>query len=261
MRRWRESLRWLGKFRPCSSPCQRSRGGYPGARPGRQGVTRNVNLRRRMFRFPQLKRATTVKFPKGSTAIAATMAIAAAGAASAAPTLRSVKAGTYKVESYHTQVEFSVSHFGFTYYSGFFSGATGSLDLDPKNLASSKLNVVIPVRSIMTTVPILTNQLMGGNWFYVEKYPQATFTSAKVTPAANGEFTIRGNLTLHGVTRPVTLHAHFVGAGVDPIDKAYTVGFQAQGLINRLDFGVSMYAPAVGEDVRLTIAGAFELKR
>jgi len=57
----------------------------------------------------------------------------------------------------------------------------------------------------------------------------------------------------------VVLHAHLVGAGVNPIDKAYTVGFQASGTIKRSDFGVRLYAPAVGDDVELSIAGAFEL--
>ena len=61
------------------------------------------------------------------------------------------------------------------------------------------------------------------------------------------------------MTKPVVLHAHLVGAGVNPLDKAYTVGFQASGMIKRSDFGVSLYAPAVGDDVELSIAGAFEL--
>lgn len=105
-----------------------------------------------------------MKFVNVSTAIAATLAIAAVGTASAATELSSVKAGTYKVESYHTQVGFSISHFGFTNYSGLFSGATGSLQLDPTDPAHSKLQVVIPVQSIITTVPVLTTELKGDKW-------------------------------------------------------------------------------------------------
>src|ERR1700724_3705452 len=74
-------------------------------------------------------------------------------AQTAAPTLDGVKAGNYKVESYHTQVAFSLSHFGFTNYGGLFSGATGSLQLDPANLTAAKLDVTIPIQSIETTVP------------------------------------------------------------------------------------------------------------
>ncbi len=195
-----------------------------------------------------------------SMVISAILAASAATAATPSPTLDSVKAGTYAIESAHTEVGFSLSHFGFTNYSGLFSGATGNLRLDPGNLAASKLDVSIPVQSIQTTVPVLTDELKGDKWFDVAKFPQATFTSTKVSVAGNGDLTIAGNLTLHGVTKPVVLRAHLVGAGVNPIDKAYTVGFQASGTIKRSDFGVSLYAPAVGDDVELSIAGAFELR-
>jgi polyisoprenoid-binding protein YceI len=196
-----------------------------------------------------------------SVIVAAALAVSTgAGADAGGPALDTVKAGTYKVESYHTQVGFSLSHFGFTSYSGLFSGATGSLRLDSAHPAASKLDVTIPVDSILTTVPKLTDELKGDKWFDVAKFPQATFTSTNVTLGAGGEATIAGNLTLHGITKPVVLHAHLVGAGVNPLDKMYTVGFQASGTIKRSDFGVSLYAPAVGDDVELSIAGAFELQ-
>jgi polyisoprenoid-binding protein YceI len=201
---------------------------------------------------------------KRSTVSSVIVAIVAASgvfaAAPTAPTLATVKAGTYKVESYHTQVGFSLSHFGFTNYSGLFSGATGSLRLDPANPAASKLEVTIPVQSLQTTVSVLTDELKGEKWFDSAKFPQATFTSTHIAVGANGEATIEGNLTLHGVTKPVVLHAHLMGAGVNPIDKAYTVGFEATGTLKRTDFGVSLYAPALGDEVQLSIAGAFELQ-
>jgi polyisoprenoid-binding protein YceI len=195
-----------------------------------------------------------------SLTIAAALAVSTGVGAAPGPTLDTVKAGTYKVESYHTQVGFSLSHFGFTNYSGLFSGATGNLRLDPAHPASSKLDVTIPVDSILTTVPKLTDELKGDKWFDVAKFPQATFASTSVTLGSGGEATIAGNLTLHGITKPVVLHAHLVGAGVNPLDKTYTVGFQASGTINRSDFGVSLYAPALGDEVELSIAGAFELQ-
>lgn len=200
-----------------------------------------------------------MKLSNPSIIFGVVLAASVATAATPPPGLDSVKAGTYAVESYHTQVGFSLSHFGFTNYSGLFSGATGSLHLDPRNLAASKLDVTIPVESIETTVPKLTDELKGDQWFDVAKFPQATFTSTSVSVAQNGEVTIAGNFTLHGVTKPIVLHAHLVGAGVNPIDKAYTVGFQASGTIKRSDFGVSLYAPALGDEVELSIAGAFEL--
>jgi polyisoprenoid-binding protein YceI len=192
--------------------------------------------------------------------VGAILTASAAVAAPPIPTLESVKAGTYKVESYHTEVGFSLSHFGFTNYSGLFSGATGSLRLDPGNLATTRLEVSVPVQSILTTVPVLTDELKGDKWFDVAKFPQADFTSTNVSVGPSGELTITGNLTLHGTTRPIVLHARLVGVGVNPIDKQYTVGFQANGTIKRSDFGISLYAPALGDDVELSIAGAFELQ-
>jgi polyisoprenoid-binding protein YceI len=171
--------------------------------------------------------------------------------------LGSAKPGSYKVESYHTQVGFSISHFGFTNYSGQFSGATGSLQLDPAKLGTSKLDISIPVDSVTTTVSKLTDELKGDKWFDTTKFPKATFVSTQVVPTAEGA-TVTGNLTLHGVTKPVVLHVRFIGAGVNPIDKAYTVGFEATGTIKRSDFGVTTYLPAVGDEVQLSIAGAFE---
>jgi polyisoprenoid-binding protein YceI len=171
--------------------------------------------------------------------------------------LGGAKAGSYKVESYHTQVGFSISHFGFTNYSGLFSGATGSLQLDPAKLGTSKLDISIPVDSVTTTVSKLTDELKGDKWFDTAKFPKAAFVSSQVVPTAEGA-TVTGSLTLHGVTKPVVLHVRFIGAGVNPIDKAYTVGFEATGTIKRSDFGVTTYLPAVGDEVQLSIAGAFE---
>lgn len=175
----------------------------------------------------------------------------------ASTTPASVRAGTYSIEPSHTQVTFSVSHFGFTEYSGLFSGASGSLQIDPAHPATAKLNVSMPVASVQTTSAKLDDELKGDQWFDAARFPTATFASTKVTPAGSGRATIAGNLTLHGVTRPVILQARFVGAGVNPLDKSETIGFSATGTIKRSAFGVKQYVPLIGDDVTLSIAGAF----
>jgi polyisoprenoid-binding protein YceI len=174
---------------------------------------------------------------------------------------KTVKAGTYKLDPHHTQVIFSISHLGFTNFSGFFSGASGTLQLDPSDLSASKLEVSIPVSSVLTTASVLDDQLKAVQVFDVEKYPNATFTSTTVTPIGEDRATITGNLTLHGVTKPVTLKAHLVGSGTDPRDKSFVVGFEAVGTIKRSDFGIKQYLPLVGDDVTLRIAGGFVLER
>jgi len=176
------------------------------------------------------------------------------------PDPKAVKAGTYKVETSHTQVGFTLSHFGFSNYSGVFSGASGTLTLDPGTVSVSKLEVTIPVASVETTSGKLDDELKSAQWFDATKYPNATFSSTKITRTGARTATIAGDLTLHGVTKPVVLKAHLVGSGVNPIDKAYTVGFEASGVIQRSAFGVTQYVPLVGDDVTLTIAGAFELQ-
>jgi polyisoprenoid-binding protein YceI len=81
-----------------------------------------------------------------------------------------------------------------------------------------------------------------------------------VTPTGHGNAKIAGDLTLHGVTKPVVLATKFNGAGTDPITSAYTVGFNATTTIKRSDFGVSKYVPLVGDPVEITISAAFVQK-
>ncbi len=171
-----------------------------------------------------------------------------------------VKAGSYAVEPEHTQVGFTLLHLGFSYYSGTFSKVSGTLRLDPSKPASSRLEVSIPIDSVATTSAKLDGELKGPEWFDAARYPAATFASTRITPTGHDAARVEGTLTLHGVSAPETLVVHFVGAGVNPLDKKYTVGFEAVGTIRRSQFGVKTYVPLVGDDVRLSIAGAFELQ-
>ncbi len=102
--------------------------------------------------------------------------------------------------------------------------------------------------------------MKGPDWFDAAKYPVMNFTSTKVSPAGAGQAVVVGNLTLHGVTQPATLNVKFNGAAINPLDRAYTVGFAVSGDIRRSAFGVSAYVPMVGDDVTLIISAAFEAK-
>ncbi len=171
-----------------------------------------------------------------------------------------VKSGRYAVEPGHTQVGFTLLHLGFSYYSGVFSNVSGTLRLDPSKPGFSRLAVSIPIDSVTTTSAKLDGELKGPEWFDAARYPAATFASTRITPTGHDTARVEGTLTLHGVSEPETLLVHFVGAGVNPLDKKYTVGFEAVGTIKRSQFGVKTYVPLVGDDVRLSIAGAFELQ-
>ncbi|NHO31125.1 YceI family protein [Acetobacter fallax] len=193
------------------------------------------------------------------TLTAATMGFAVSLAvAQAAPVPTDVPGGTYRADPAHTQVVFSVLHMGFTNYTGLFSEGSGTLTFNPAHITSTKLNVSIKIHSVQTTSNHLTEELNSTDWLDAAKYPTATFVSSKVLPTASGAAEIAGILTFHGVSRPATISATFIGAGTNPMNKAYTIGFEGTTKIRRSDFGVSKYVPLVGDDVTLKIAGAFE---
>jgi len=166
--------------------------------------------------------------------------------------------GAFAVEPLHTRVLFGVSHFGFTTYFGEFSGVSGALDLDPKNPSASKIDIRIPAASISTTNAELNGELKGEEWFDTAKYPNISFKATKVTMTGPGKADVVGDLTLHGTTKPVVLHAVFHGAGVNPLNKHYTVGFDASAKIKRTEFGVSTLVPLISDDVDIIISAAFE---
>lgn len=169
-----------------------------------------------------------------------------------------VQAGAYKVEPNHTRVLFAVNHMGFSTWYGNFTHAAGALTLDPANPAGSSLSVTVPTGSVETTNTVLDGELKSADWFDAAKYPTITFKSSKVTVTGPGQADVAGDLTLHGVTKPVVLHAKFNAAGVNPLDKAYTVGFEVSGKIKRSEFGVTKYVPLIGDDVDIIISAAFE---
>ena len=171
-----------------------------------------------------------------------------------------VPAGTYSVEPTHTQVLFSVSHFGFTTYYGNFSDASGSLTVVPRNPAAMTVSVSVPVSSVSTTSAKLTDELKSADWLDAASYPAMVFRSTRVTPTGKMTADVAGTLTLHGVSKPLVLHATFNAAGVNVLDHKETVGFQLTGTLKRSEFGVAKYVPLVSDEVGLMISAAFEKK-
>ena len=174
------------------------------------------------------------------------------------PDPKAVQAGSYAVEPYHTQVGFTLLHMGFTDFSGFFSQASGTLTLDPAHIDATKLDVTLPIASVQTTVSKLDGELKGADWFDADKFPTAHFVSTRIVRIGASMASITGDLTLHGVTKPITFKARLIGNGVNPLDKKETVGFEGNAVISRSAFGVSRYVPLVGDSVTLHIAAAFE---
>jgi len=169
-----------------------------------------------------------------------------------------IESGSYAVEPAHTQLGFTVVHFGFSNFSGRLSGASGNLTISTSDPAASKLSVSVPATSFSTPSEKLNGELVGADWFDAEKFPTISFVSTKVTKTGADSVTVAGDLTMHGVTKPVTLTAHLVGVGPNPFNKKLTVGFEATGTVKRSDFGVTKYVPLISDEVTLTLSGAFE---
>ena len=169
-----------------------------------------------------------------------------------------VQSGSYAVDSNHTQIGFTLSHMGFSNFSGRLNGVTGSLTLSATDPAASKLTVSVPAASFSTLNEKLDGELKSAQWFDAAQFPTISFTSTKVTLTGKDSATVTGDLTMHGVTKPVTLTAHLVGSGANPMSKKVTVGFDVTGTVKRSDFGVTTYVPLIGDEVTLNINGAFE---
>lgn len=184
--------------------------------------------------------------------------IAQAPAAPGTKDAAKVTGGTYKVDGGHTQVVFAWDHMGFSNNMGTIAEPTGTLTLDKANPAASKVSVEFQIANLRTGVAKLDEHLAKPDFFDAAKYPTATFVSTSVKPDGATGAEITGNLTLHGVTKPVTLDAEFYGAGIQPMSKKENVGFVATGSIKRSDFGMGAYVPLVSDAIELKIIAAFE---
>lgn len=168
-----------------------------------------------------------------------------------------VTAGTYAADPAHTLVGFRVSHFGFNDYFGQFGTITGTLTLDPANPAAAALDITVPVSGLSTASSGLTAHMQRADFFDMPNHPNVRFVSTMVHVQGTTAH-IMGNLTIRGVTRPVTLNARFVGAGTNPFNRKATVGFHATTTINRSEFGMTYAVPMVSDAVQLDISAAFE---
>jgi polyisoprenoid-binding protein YceI len=186
--------------------------------------------------------------------------IFAATSAASAQTI-AVPAGTYAADPAHTNVLWSVSHFGLSNYIGRFSDIAATLVLDPANPANSKLTATIGADSVDTNFPgdkDFDGEIEGQMFFNAPQFPEITFTSTAIELTGEKTGKVTGDLTFHGVTKPVTLDVTLNQAyEAHPMSKKPAVGFSATGTIKRSDFGVTALVGPVSDDVKLTIETEF----
>ena len=175
------------------------------------------------------------------------------------PDPKLAKSGTYKVDPFHTQALFTVNHLGWTNYTGQFTNGSGTLVLDTKTPAKSKVDISFPINKVRTTVVELDTNLIGSDFFDATKFPTAHFVSTRITPTGPAGATMTGDLTIKGVTKPVTFKVRYIGAGPEFWgDKKEAIGFAATATIKRSDFAMGMNVPLVSDNVDLVINAGFE---
>jgi polyisoprenoid-binding protein YceI len=168
----------------------------------------------------------------------------------------------FRIDPNHSQVSFTIRHF-FSRVPGRFNEFSGTLLLDEKDLAKSSVDATIKASSIFTNNEERDKDLRSPHFFSVDSFPALAFKSTKVTPGDGGKVTIEGNLTMHGVTKPVVLQGSFLGAGSTKLgvgyDPGYRAGFEATTTVNRKEWGIvwnqalDKGGTMLGDDVAITI--------
>ncbi len=169
-----------------------------------------------------------------------------------------LEGGTYRLDPSHFAVLWKVSHLGFSHFVGRFDRADATLDFDPAAPAAASLTVTVETASLDTRLPDLDSTLRGSGWFDVATYPQAVFRSTAIAITGPATGSVTGDLTLLGVTRPVTLDVTFNGGATNLLTGHYTLGFAATGTLLRSEFGLTNLVPAVGDEVELEIQAEFQ---
>jgi polyisoprenoid-binding protein YceI len=136
---------------------------------------------------------------------------------------------------------------------GVFVETSGTIGFDAGNPTDSKLNVVVKTGSLQTQFAPRDADLKGADWFNVAEFPEMTFVGTGFAKKDDKIGSVGGNLTLLGVTKPVTLEVTFNKTGVHAADKADAVGFSARGSLNRSDFGLKAFIPYIRDKVDLII--------
>jgi polyisoprenoid-binding protein YceI len=190
------------------------------------------------------------------------LSFAIAAQASTSNAVPPVPKGIYTLDKAHTSLLFRVSHMGFSSFTGRFTAIDVRLETDPSKLTASKLEVTIDPTSVVSdNAPDgFLAMIAGKGWLDAQDYPQITYRSTRVESLGANKIRIDGELTLHGVTKPVVLEAQYNGGYAShPMDPHARIGFSATGRFKRSDFGVTVGIPApgttmgVGDEVQIVL--------
>lgn len=160
----------------------------------------------------------------------------------------------YRLDPVHTRVLFAVEHAGFSHALGTVSGSTGTLDFDPDDWTTARLQASVPLTRADLGDAAWNKAVLAGNLLDVADHPTATFVSTRIEPIAPGRARVHGTLTLHGVSREATLDVTFNALKRHPLPPfRRTVGFSATATLSRKAFGIDAWPSVIGDAVELRI--------
>ena len=159
----------------------------------------------------------------------------------------------------HSKLTFSVTHMGISDVDGLFNKFEASAIANKADFSDAVFELSVEVPSINTQVEMRDNHLRSADFFEVEKYPSMTFKSTSITKVSKDRYKLNGNLTLRGITKPVTMDLWYRGTNVDAKTNKSTAGFQLTGIIKRSDFNVGpkFPAPMLSNEVKIKADGEF----
>ena len=208
---------------------------------------------------------------RAHSALIGTAALVAVGLLTAAaykpdPSASAMPSGTYVLDPHHASLLVKVRHQGFSLYTLRFTGLDAGFSYDPAHPDATKLGVKVATASIDTATgadpfgKAFNAELLAADWLDGKQFPTITFNSTSVDVGDGHTGKITGDLTLHGVTKPVTLAVTFNGSGKGIPGGETRAGFSGTATIKRSDFGVTKYVPVIGDEVQLTIEAEFQKK-
>ena len=161
-------------------------------------------------------------------------------------------AAKYDLDPTHTYPNFEINHLGFSTMSGMFTGSKGSFEMDQAK-GTGSVSVTIDAASIFTGFKKRDEHLRSPDFFNVNEFPEITFKSTSVKFKGKTDATVKGDLTIMGVTKGATLMVNNIACGKNPFNKKPTCGFNATTKVKRSDFGMKYGLPAIGDEVSIRL--------
>jgi polyisoprenoid-binding protein YceI len=167
---------------------------------------------------------------------------------------------TWTNDPMHSKLGFTITHLSVSDVDGIFTDFTCTITASKPDFSDAHFQLTVNTTSINTDVDYRDKDLRSASYFDVAKYPTITFTSTSVSTVSANHYKLSGNLTMHGVTKPVTLDLWYRGTIVNPMTKKDDAGFKLTGTINRTDFGIAPNAPnaMLSTDVIINANGEFK---